>query len=187
MAERIEVATLGRCTVGGAAVASRRAIELAALLALQGGRAQRDWVTVSLFETAPAPSSLPTLAMRARKAGIPVEYERLRGCYRLEKGASFDVVRVLKLLDEGRVSRALDLYTGPFLPKSGSPFAVRTRANLEDRIVRSVVESGDVSLMTRADRLVKHPELSEELVRRGADTATVSLSRTWLSVLKAVG
>ncbi|WP_017569533.1 hypothetical protein [Nocardiopsis halotolerans] len=185
MERTVEISTLGRCAVNGVNVQSRRAVELAALLALSGGRAQRDWLMTNLFESDPSPSSLPTLALRARKVGLPVRYDRFRGFYWLEDGARCDVVDILALLQEKRIEEALDRYTGPFLPGSHSPFAVEARASVENAIVRAVLEQADVDLMARADRVVKHPELSEELVRRGADTATVSLSRSWLAALAA--
>ena len=187
MERTVEISTLGRCAVDGVDVQSRRAVELAALLALSGGRAQRDWLMMNLFEGDPAPSSLPTLALRARKVGLPVRYDRFRGFYWLEDGARCDVVDVLDLLKEKRTEEAMDRYTGPFLPSSHSPFATETRASVENAIVQAVLERSDIDLMARADRVVKHPELSEELVRRGADAATVSLSRSWLSALGAAG
>ena len=183
MTGMVEVSTLGRCAVDGTAVANRRAVELAALVALSNGRVHRDRVLVELFEADPAPSSLPTLAMRARRAGIPLGYDRNRACYVLDGAVRFDVVELLRLARAGKPEQALDLYAGPFLPISQSPFAMDTRASVEGALVRAVLDRGDVALMTRADRLVKHPELSEELVRRGTDPATVSLSRSWLSGL----
>ncbi|MDE3723095.1 hypothetical protein PWG71_17020 [Nocardiopsis sp. N85] len=183
MATTVDVATLGRCTVDGASVVNRRAVELAALIALSNGCVHRDRVVVELFEAEPAPSSLPTLAMRARKAGVPVRYDKRRACYTLGEGVRFDVLDLLRLVREGRLDEALDRYTGPFLPTSHSPFAADTRADVEGAVVRAVLLRGDVGLMTRADRMIKHPELSEELIRRGADPATVSLSRSWLSAL----
>ncbi|MEU1898073.1 hypothetical protein ABZ512_06815 [Nocardiopsis dassonvillei] len=183
----VEISTLGRCAVNGVTVQSRRAVELVALLVLSAGQAQRDWLMVNLFEGDPAPSSLPTLALRARKIGLPVRYDRLRGFYWLEESVRCDVNDVLTLLREGRTEEALDRYTGPFLPASHSPFAMEVRAAVENSVVRAVLDRADVDLMTRADRVVKHPELSEEIVRRGADTAAVSLSRSWLTALEAVG
>ncbi|MGW5875103.1 hypothetical protein ACWFMI_00925 [Nocardiopsis terrae] len=187
MEESVEISTLGRCAVDGVAVPSRRAVELTALLVLSGGRAQRDWLMANLFEGDPAPSSLPTLALRARKVGLPVRYDRDQGFYWLEEEVACDVARVLGLLREGMVDEALDRYTGPFLPMSHSPFAMEVRATVENTVVRAVLDRADLELMVRADRLVKHPELSEELVRRNADTTIVSLSRSWLHSLEAVG
>ncbi|MCY9786283.1 hypothetical protein KIK06_20525 [Nocardiopsis sp. EMB25] len=187
MERTVEISTLGSCAVDGVTVPSRRAVELTALLVLSGGRAQRDWMMVNLFEGDPAPSSLPTLALRARKIGLPVRYDRLRGSYWLEEGVSCDVAEVLGLLRSGGTEEALDRYPGPFLPASHSPFAVEVRATVENALVKAVLKRADLDLMTRADRVVKHPVLSEELVRRGADTATVSLSRSWLNALEAVG
>lgn len=187
MERTVEISTLGRCSVNGADVPSRRAVELVALLALSGGRAQRDWLMVNLFEGDPAPSSLPTLALRARKVGLPVQYNRDQGFYWLEGEVNCDIADILGLLRERRVEEALDRYTGPFLPASHSPFAMEVRATVENTIVKAVLELSDLELMVRADRLVKHPELSEELVRRDAGPTAASLSRSWLNALEAVG
>ena len=183
----VEISTLGRCAVDGVTVSSRRAVELTALLVLSESHAQRDWLMANLFEGDPAPSSLPTLALRARKAGLPVRYERNQGSYWLTGTVSCDAASVLGLLRERRIEEALDRYTGPFLPMSHSPFAMEVRATVENALVTAVLGRADLDLMVRADRMVKHPKLSEELVRRGADRTVVSLSRSWLYSLDAVG
>ncbi|WP_116246389.1 hypothetical protein [Nocardiopsis sp. FIRDI 009] len=180
------VQTLGCCRVDGAPVKHGRALELVAVLALSNGSAPRDWLLTSLFEGDPAPSSLPTLALRARKMGIDVRYDRDRAVYHLEGTVRCDVAEVLGLLEEGRLAEALTLYGGPFLSRSYSPFAVQTRDHVEQRIVRVAIDSGDIQLIEAADRLVKHPELGEELVRRGGDKVSAALSRSWLSGLEAV-
>lgn len=187
MERTVEISTLGRCSVNGVDVPSRRAVELAALLVLSGGRAQRDWLMMNLFEGDPAPSSLPTLALRARKAGLPVQYNRTQGFYWLEGEVSCDIAVILELLEESRVEEALDRCTGPFLPASHSPFAMEMRTTVEQAMVKAVLELSDLELMVRADRLVKHPELSAELVSRDAWTTTTSLSRSWLNALETVG
>lgn len=181
------VQTLGGCRVDGVPVKYGRALELVALLSLSKGAAPRDWVLATLFEEDPALSSLPTLALRARKMGLDVRYDRERAFYHLEGDVHCDVTDVLRLLDEGRVEEALTLYHGPFLGKSYSPFASQTRDHVEQRIVRCVIDSGDLRLIEEADRVIKHPELSEELVRLGGDNVSASLSRSWLSGLRAVG
>src|SRR5690606_22962682 len=179
------VETLGGCRVDGVPVRHGRALELVAVLALAKGSAPRDWLLSTLFEGDPAPSSLPTLALRARKLGIDVRYDRDRCCYLLAGEVRCDVVEVLELVEEGRLAEAVARYRGPFLPKSYSPFAVQMRASLEERLVRAALLSDDVALMASVDRVVKHPELSQELVRRGGDAVVVSLSRSWLAGLEA--
>ncbi|MBB6118413.1 hypothetical protein [Nocardiopsis algeriensis] len=57
---------------------------------------------------------------------------------------------------------------------------------MEQRIARTAIDSDDLALIEAADRVVKHPELSEELVRRGKDRISASLSRSWLAGLEAV-
>lgn len=175
-----EVQTLGGCRVDGVPVRHGRALELVAVLVLSRGTAPRDWLLSTLFEGDPASSSLPTLALRARKLGLDVRYDRDRGLYHLAGRIRCDVAELLSLLDEGRLDEALALYRGPFLTKSYSPFATQTRDHVEQRIVRAAIDSGDVELMEAADRVVKHPELSQELVRRGGDQVSASLSRSWL-------
>lgn len=187
MNHKRKVQTLGGCRVDGVPVKHGRALELVALLSLSKGSAPRDWVLSTLFEGDPALSSLPTLALRARKMGLDVRYDRDRSFYHLEGDVCCDVTDVLRLLDEGEVGEAIALYHGPFLGKSYSPFASHTRDHVEQRIVRSVIDSGDLRLIEEADRVIKHPELCEELVRRGGDKVSASLSRSWLAGLQAVG
>ena len=153
-----------------------------AVLALAKGSAPRDWLLSTLFEGDPAPSSLPTLALRARKLGIDVRYDRDRCCYLLAGEVRCDVVEVLELVEEGRLAEAVARYRGPFLPKSYSPFAVQMRASLEERLVRAALLSDDVALMASVDRSTR---AQPELVRRGGDAVVVSLSRSWLAGLEA--
>ncbi|USY19927.1 hypothetical protein NE857_32680 [Nocardiopsis exhalans] len=179
-----EVQTLGGCRVDGVPVRYGRALELVAVLVLSHGTAPRDWLLSTLFEGDPAPSSLPTLALRARKLGLDVRYDRDRRFYHLEGRVRCDVAELLSRLEEGRLKEALELYRGPFLTKSHSPFAAQTRDHVDQRIVRAAIDSGDVALMEAADRIVKHPELSQELVRRGGDQISASLGRSWLMGLE---
>ncbi|GHC96575.1 hypothetical protein GCM10007079_49390 [Nocardiopsis terrae] len=178
------VRTLGQCAVNGTPVRSRRAVELVTVLALAGGSAPRDWLLANLFEGDPAPSSLPTLALRARKLGLDVRYHGDRFTYQLESWVECDVVELLARIDEGRIADALALYRGPFLPRSQSPFAVEIRASVESRTVSAAVRTGDPAVMAAADRVIKHPALSAALLRESGDTAAVSLSRSWLARLE---
>jgi hypothetical protein len=179
------VQTLGRCRVDGARIAHARAVELVAVLALSGGRSPRDWLLSTLFEDDPAPSSLPTLALRARKLGIDVRYDRDSCMFSLAGPVDCDVVELLARVKEERVTEALALYHGPFLPRSHSPFAVEMRSSVEAHLVAAALRSDDAETMAAVDRCVKHPELSEALVRRSQDPAAVSLSRSWLTNLEA--
>lgn len=162
--------TLGECRVDGRPVRHRRAAELAAVLLLSDGAAPRDWLATVLFEGDPSPSSLPTLAMRARRIGLDVRYEREIGAYRIGEGVRCDVVEFLFLLSHGYVAQAMEFYKGPFMVRSQSPFAVQTRAHLEQRIVEAVVDSGDGRLMADALMVVRDPKLRRTLLR-DADTA----------------
>lgn len=180
------VRTLGQVGVNGVAVAHGRAVELIAALSLAGGSLSRDWLLSSLFEQDPSPSSLPTLAMRARKLGVDVVYDSSRCMYHLRDYLTVDVTEVFAWLKRGRTAEAVAFYQGPFMPRSHSPFAVETRASLENALVRAVLAEGDVELMARIDRHVKHPELSERLIACSDDPTTVSLNRSWLKALDVV-
>lgn len=187
MTEVTKIRTLGGCQVDGNAVRYSRPVELVAALALSGGRVQRDWLLSTLFERDPSPSSLPTIALRARKLGVDVRYDRDTRCFELVGDVDCDVVVLTRRLKQGRLMEALDMYRGPFLSKSHSPFAMDMRASLESQLVSAVIRSGDVEAMSIADRSIKHPELSEFLVRRSADPVRVSLNRSWLAGLEPVG
>lgn len=183
MGRVMRVQTLGGIRVDGAPARSGRALELVAILALSGGVAPRDWLLENLFETPPSPSSLPTLAMRARRLGLDVAYDMDRCRYRLAGRVSCDVVEVLDLLREGCISDVLKVYHGPFIPRSHSPFAMGIRGELEKRMSDAAIRSSDSRVMIAVDRVVKHPELSMALLRSDSDPSTVSLSRSWLGTL----
>jgi hypothetical protein len=179
----VVVRTLGSCSVDGRPVGHARALELVVALATVRGNAPRDWLQSMLFEGYPAPSSLPTLALRARKLGLNVEYDTDQGMYHLRSRVRCDVVEVLDLLRLDRLEDALAAYRGPFLHRSRGPFALYMREHVEQRIVRAVLDRGDVRLMEQADRLIKHPELGEALTRQGGDGMSAHLSRSWLATL----
>ncbi|WP_017581507.1 hypothetical protein [Nocardiopsis valliformis] len=182
------VQTLGECRVNGQPVRHRRAVELSAALVLSDGAAPRDWLLSVLFEGEASPSSLPTLAMRARKLGLEVQYEREIGAYRIDEDVRCDVAEFLFLLSQGYLAQALEMYKGPFMARSTSPFAVQTRAQLERHIVRSVVECDDIRLVEAADRVVTSPELTRELARRGAQRVAAPMTRRAVPVAaKPVG
>ena len=61
------------------------------------------------------------------------------------------------------------------------------RTTVEQAMVKAVLELSDLELMVRADRLVKHPELSAELVSRDAWTTTTSLEAFLAHALETVG
>lgn len=175
--------TLGKARVGGSPTTSKRALELVTVICLSGGSAPRDWLTENLYEVPPAPSSLPTLALRARKLGIKVEYESDLSRYFLKTQVECDVTLLLSYLQKQRVADALSLYKGPFLTSSQSPFATQIRIFLENKIVRSTIATENPSLMIQADKVIKHPELSEALIRFLPDSVEASLSRSWLSTI----
>ncbi|MFW5415268.1 hypothetical protein J0910_01175 [Nocardiopsis sp. CNT-189] len=181
---RQRVDTLGGCRVDGLPVSSARAVELAVALAVSGGAAPRDWLLSVLFDTDPAPSSLPTLAMRARALDLAVGYLPDRHSYALLAPIECDLVEFFREMKSGDPRRALSLYRGPFMPRSHSPFASGMRSTIES-LVGTAAQNGDTAFLAEADRLIKHPDLSRRIVSAGADPLAVSLSRTWLRTLES--
>src|SRR5690606_33321179 len=111
---RRRVDVLGGCRIDGVPVSSARAVELVVALAVSGGSAPRDWLLSVLFDADPAPSSLPTLALRARTLGLTVEYRPDRHSYALMTPVECDLAEFFKEMKSGDPRRALSLYHGPF-------------------------------------------------------------------------
>jgi tetratricopeptide (TPR) repeat protein len=82
--------------------------------------------------------------------------------YRIDLSYSADFVELDKALREGRVREALELYHGPLLPNSESPFVVELREYLEETLRQAVLSSGDVEvLLSLARKLGDDLELWE--------------------------
>ncbi|MFC4565263.1 hypothetical protein ACFO4E_25700 [Nocardiopsis mangrovi] len=172
--------TLGDCRVDGCRVSNARAVELVVAVALAGGSAPRDWLISQLFEKDPAPSSLPTLAMRARNLGLGITYSADRHAYSLQSPVECDIIDLFDHVKTGDLAKALDLYRGPFMPRSHSPFATELRASAESLVADAVATNGDPVLLRTADRLIKHPAISRLIVSLGTDPIATALSRSWL-------
>src|SRR5690606_28961736 len=148
---RRRVDVLGGCRIDGVPVSSARAVELVVALAVSGGSAPRDWLLSVLFDADPAPSSLPTLALRARTLGLTVEYRPDRHSYALMTPVECDLAEFFKEMKSGDPRRALSLYHGPFMPRSHSPFASGMRSSIE-ALFSTAAENGDTAFLTEADR-----------------------------------
>lgn len=175
-----EVRLLGRPSVNGEAVRSTKPLELVAAIVLAGGRYSRDGLVSGIYGGEASDSALPTLAYRARLLGIPVEYDTFTGCYSVASAVSLDVIDVLRLASAGRVSDALCLYGGPFLPRSGSPFAATLRAEVDESIATAALATGDTAVIETASRTVLHPALAEAVRRCRPDIASSVLGASYL-------
>ena len=77
-----------------------------------------------------------------------------RAPYRLLTPFSADFLQIETHLKEGRVRAALELYKGPLLPESDAPGIREAREQLEERLRRSILKSGDAeALLSLAERL----------------------------------
>lgn len=178
--EMPDVRLLGRPTVNARQVRSTKPLELVAAVALAGGRYSRDGLVSGIYGGEASDSALPTLAYRARLLGLPVEYDPYTGFYALTSAISLDVVDVLRLSAAGRASDALCLYRGPFLPRSGSPFAATLRAEIDNAVAQAALATGDQRVIEYAARAVLHPMLADAVRRARPDVASTVLGAAYL-------
>lgn len=175
--------TLGACEVNGRVTAHLRPVELVVALATAEGSLHRDWLIDALFNGEAAPSSLPTLAYRARKIGLPVEYNPRQQVYTLTSDLSIDALNVLVMAENGDIAGILNSYQGPFLAPSESPFSMEMRRTLEETVCRVAIASGDPYWIYRASLLVKDPRLAVSLARHGLSGQADILRRAHLRTL----
>ena len=69
--------------------------------------------------------------------------------YRIAASVSADFLNIMRLLRQGEVKSALDLYRGPLLPRSEAPKIVEMRSFIEESLKRAVLESGDAEALWR--------------------------------------
>lgn len=175
----LQVCVLGRYEVDGRLVTSSKTMEFVTALAAAGGSMSRDGLHHRIYERDVSTSTLPTLAYRARKLGIVVRYEASARRYVLPEPVTVDALTVLALVKAGRPADALILYQGPCLPECDSPFAISLRHTIEDRLVRSVLDSGDQELIKVTSRMIDHWELAEPAAT-GDDPLSAVLSDSYL-------
>lgn len=87
--------------------------------------------------------------------------------YKLLVPVKADFLELEQSLSDGDLDRALELYRGPLMPRSESPFIAEYRDSLETMLRISVMESTDASYVAAlALRLGDDLELIEESLRR---------------------
>ncbi|MEJ2292950.1 MAG: hypothetical protein P8Y05_14720 [Deinococcales bacterium] len=142
---RLKVSLLGKRTVrgrDGEVSLTLRFAELIAVLAANSEGIRGEQLAVALYGDRANPSTLKATISRARKL-VPIDPLP----YRIAEGYEADFVKVLELLQEGRVQAALELYRGPLLPESEAPAVVELREHLEESLRQAVLASGDPDAM----------------------------------------
>lgn len=174
-----QVNVLGRCSVNGKAVKSTKVLEFIVALAMSGGSMSKDGMLNRIYERDVCQSAIPTLAYRARKLGIEVDYEALGSRYTLRRKVSIDVLDVITYAKAGRPRDALCLYGGQCFPGSDGPFADALRATAEGYVVRAVLDSGDESLISMASRKIDNYELAERAMTNTDEPFAAVLSSSY--------
>jgi hypothetical protein len=67
--------------------------------------------------------------------------------YRLRTEIDADFVTVIRLLERGRVTEAVEAYAGPLLPGSDAPGVTRLRRLVDGEVRAAVLASGDAGLL----------------------------------------
>ena len=174
---------LGRTLVEGRPVRCIKPIEFIVALALAGGRMSRDAVLGRIYEYEACQSAVPTLSYRARKMGVQVDFDSMSQCYTLRTPVRVDALEVIKLARRKQARQALWLYGGPCLASSTSPLASALRLTVENEIVRAVLDSRDVELMSRASRYIDHSELAQHCTEVDSEPLAKVLGRSYLSAI----
>lgn len=180
-ASTFRIRILGQCAVNGTPVRASTTLEFVVALATSGGAMSKDGLLNRMYERDVSDSTVPTLAYRARKLGLRIEYEAGSCRYRLGQRVSIDALDVIGLARAGRPRDALLLYGGRCLPGSESPFATALRAGVEREVVAAVLASGDATLISLASRLIDHYELAESAAANTDEPAAMILSASYLS------
>jgi hypothetical protein len=126
---------------------SPRHSEIVVALALEGRGVPGDRLAVDLSEREVPASTLRAEMTRLRAVLGP----DLLGSrpYGLMLPVRTDFGEVAALLTEGRVAEALELYSGPLLPRSEAPVVVEHRRALEQQMRGAVLGGGSVRLLRR--------------------------------------
>ena len=121
---------------------SLRLAELIAVLASNAEGIRGEQLALALYGDRANPSTLKATVSRARRI-VPIESLP----YRITEPYVADFVKVMELLQEGKIQAALELYRGPLLPESEAPLIVELREHLEESLRQAVLASGDADAM----------------------------------------
>lgn len=125
---------------GGPRNLSLRHSELLALLALHPEGQTGDQLALSLYEHDSATVSLRAELSRLRPVLEPVRLASRP--YRLPDAVPTDVATVRRLVEQGRLRRAVEVYRGRLLPASSAPGIVALREALHEDL-RAALLTGD--------------------------------------------
>jgi tetratricopeptide (TPR) repeat protein len=154
--EQLHVHTLGtaRVTLEGKPVPlSNQLLEVVALLALSPEGLTAEQLHDQLFgeETDTKLVSLRATVSRLRQV-LPIESKP----YRLGVPYVMDYLECLHLVQAGRLREALNLYRGPFLPRSDAPHMRELRGDLEEQLRQAVMVSGDAEALFLLATVIKN-------------------------------
>jgi tetratricopeptide (TPR) repeat protein len=131
--------------------------EILAVLAFHPQGLNGEQLAMLLYGDGENMSTLKANVSRMRK-DVPVSSRP----YRIALPYTADFVELDKALREGRVREALELYHGPLLPDSESPFVVELREYLEETLRQAALNSSDIEvLLSLARKLGDDLELWE--------------------------
>jgi hypothetical protein len=125
-------------------VLSQRHSEILVLLAMHPAGMTGEQLAIALYGDAGKPATARAEISRLKRL--------LGGCvrtdpYRLEAILESDLAAVRRLLHDGRVDEAAEMYRGPVLPRSEAPAVADVRNELEGWTRRAVVASEDIDAL----------------------------------------
>jgi hypothetical protein len=123
----------------------RRHSELLVLLLAHPEGSTGDELGFGLYGDDASPVTVRAELSRLRRALGPELMESRP--YRLRAEVEADFRTVVRLLEHGRVTAALEAYAGPLLPGSEAPGVVRLRRLVDDRLRAALLAAGDRTLL----------------------------------------
>jgi len=120
--------------------------EILAILALFPGGLTAEQLTLELYGERGKPVTVRAELSRLRRLLGSVLKARP---YRLVGPVETDLDDVERLLQTGRLRRALECYAAPLLPASEAPRIVEARERLDAGLRRAVMQSGDAALLVQ--------------------------------------
>ncbi|MCY1142906.1 transcriptional regulator [Actinoplanes sp. Pm04-4] len=123
----------------------RRHSELLVLLLAHPEGSTGDELGFGVYGDDASPVTVRAELSRLRRALGPELMESRP--YRLRAEVEADFRTVVRLLEHGRVTAALEAYAGPLLPGSEAPGVVRLRRLVDDRLRAALLAAGDRTLL----------------------------------------
>lgn len=161
-------------TDGASLEASPRHSDFLAVLAANPTGLSGEALLLEIYGDGGNISTLKAVLSRLRRL-VPIESQP----YRIARPFTADFVELERLLGEGKVREALELYKGPLLPDSEAPGVARIRERLDEAVRQAVLHVGerdlvirlakkfpeDLELWERAQEITPHTDPAYPLVR----------------------